>query len=60
MSILLKIYFAGSLLTIAYCIFIMSEKNRVDAVELICSIIMGVFSWLGFFALWVGQHIKSE
>jgi len=56
----LRIYLLGCLITIAYSIHIQQENHKVTAFELICSILLGLFSWLSFITLYIGQVFKGS
>lgn len=59
MSIALKIYLLGSLIGLMFGLRVLRDKNNLVGIpELLSSIFVGVFSWVGVLALWVGQNIK--
>ena len=60
MPIWLKIYLIGCVLAIAYGVHVLrDEKNRAGIGEILFSIGIGICSWIGLFALWLGQNIHN-
>lgn len=60
MSIGLYIYLIGFICTFVCTILLVQEKNRITFFELVMSLGLGLFSWIGFFALGIGRVLRRN
>ena len=60
MLIALKIYLIGFVAALVLCIKVLEEDRKIGWDEILFSLLIATFSWVGFLALVLGPRLKNN